>query len=383
MVCVSSNPPYLNSRDQHYMTLEVTWFEYDIEMRMFIYLYSDGKRWWSNEIRVYNGQPYPNSDWVYFYGKFFDTPVGQAFTQSDQFAISAPDSKTNNAPVTLSFSNVKFAAFLNYFKQTTPTPTPLLTLTPTPPPAGRLSFTLSDTNGAPVRKGVKIFAKSADQNEFVLLGQTETNSNGAGDIWIENIYLNKPWSLYAQTSSHLLRLMNSNIFPIWFSPGKTVDVKFDKLIPGDIYITEGQNRQDGVINNFDVATLYAAWVDIRTQTGGEKTGFGALLDPQITGPADLNADGVVNNRDLAILFSNFGKQGDNPNSQKTPPPLTPQYCKKSSHSPSLYLFYLLPREYLRQNYLCKPKNPNSNWVKRLPWPSFFPVVRAPWEPILF
>lgn len=116
--------------------------------------------------------------------------------------------------------------------------------------------------------------------------------------------------LYAQTPSHLLRDMNVNISPIWFSPGKTVDGKFDKLIPGDIYITESQNRQDSVINNFDVAALYSAWVDISTQTDSEKTGFGALLDPKITGPADLNADGVVNNRDLAILFSNFGKKGD-------------------------------------------------------------------------
>ena len=195
------------------------------------------------------------------------------------------------------------------FVQVMPSRYCLPTPTPTPPPVGRLSFTLSDTNGVPVRKAVKIFARSTDQNEFILLGQTETNINGAGDIWIKNIYLSKPWALYAQTSSHLLRYMNVNIFPIWFSSAKTVDVKFDKLTPGDIYIIESQNRQDGVINSFDVAALYAAWVDIKTQTGGEKVGFAALL-PQITEPADLNADGVVNNRDLAVLFSNFGKRGD-------------------------------------------------------------------------
>lgn len=135
MVCVHSNPPGLNSQGQHYMTLEVTWFEYDIEMRMFIYLYSDGQRWWSNEIRVYNGQLYPNTEWVYFYGKFFDTPVGQAFTQSEQFRLSAPDPKTNG-PVTLSFSNVRFAAFLNYFNPTpTPKPSPKPSYSPYPRPS--------------------------------------------------------------------------------------------------------------------------------------------------------------------------------------------------------------------------------------------------------
>ena len=135
MVCVHSDSPDPYPQGLHYMTLEVNWFEHDIEMRMNIYLFSDGQRWWSNEIRVYNGQPYPNSEWVTFYGKFFDTPVGQAFTQSEQFTLSAQDSKTNG-PVTLSFSNVRFATFLNYFNPT-PTstsfpPSPSPTLSPSP-----------------------------------------------------------------------------------------------------------------------------------------------------------------------------------------------------------------------------------------------------------
>lgn len=125
MICVSSNPPnFWSSQGLHYMTLEVTWYEYDIEMRMFIYLYSDGSNWWSNEIRVYNGQPYPNTEWVYFYGKFFVTPVGQAFTQSQRLTFTGKDHITGG-PVELRFANVKFQAFLNYFKPT-PTPTPNL-----------------------------------------------------------------------------------------------------------------------------------------------------------------------------------------------------------------------------------------------------------------
>lgn len=123
MVCVHSNPPSLTSSGLNYMTLEVQWYEDDIEMRMFIYLYSDGKRWWSNEIRVYNGQAQPNTDWVYFKGKFFDTAIGQSFNQTSQFSLSAADPKNNNSPVTLRFSNLRFEAFKDYFK-VIPTPLP-------------------------------------------------------------------------------------------------------------------------------------------------------------------------------------------------------------------------------------------------------------------
>ncbi|HWS48959.1 MAG TPA: dockerin type I repeat-containing protein [Candidatus Methanoperedens sp.] len=122
-ICVHSNPPYLMDNGQYYMTLEVVWYENDIEMRMFVYLYSDGQRWWSNEIRVYNGQAQPNTEWVYFYGRFFDAPVGQSFKQSGQFLLNAADPKNGNSPVTLSFSNLEFKAFANFvFQKITPTP---------------------------------------------------------------------------------------------------------------------------------------------------------------------------------------------------------------------------------------------------------------------
>lgn len=150
-VCVHSNPPYLMDNGLYYMTLEVVWFENDIEMRMFVYLYSDGKRWWSNEIRVYNGQAQPNTEWVYFYGKFFDALVGQSFRQSGQFLLNAADPKNGNSPVTLSFSNVKFGAFKNYFNQATPTPR-----IPTPSICGTLSYvnyveTCYDSSGSEKR----------------------------------------------------------------------------------------------------------------------------------------------------------------------------------------------------------------------------------------
>ena len=65
--------------DPSYTTLELIWTENNREMRYFIYFQSDGKTWSSNEMRTYNGQQ-PYSDWLYYYGKFFPSPIGHAFT---------------------------------------------------------------------------------------------------------------------------------------------------------------------------------------------------------------------------------------------------------------------------------------------------------------
>ena len=61
-----------------YTTLELMWTENNREMRYFIYFYADGNGWSSNEMRTYNGQQ-PDSDWLYYNGKFFQSPIGHAF----------------------------------------------------------------------------------------------------------------------------------------------------------------------------------------------------------------------------------------------------------------------------------------------------------------
>lgn len=70
---VSSDPG-----DSAYCTLEVTWHEKDVEMRLYIYFHCDGVDWWSDEFRTYNGKD--QADWIYYYGTFFESPVGTAFT---------------------------------------------------------------------------------------------------------------------------------------------------------------------------------------------------------------------------------------------------------------------------------------------------------------
>ena len=73
-VAVHSDPGWST-----YTTLELVWTENNREMRYFIYFTADGNGWWSDEMRTYNEQQ-PYSDWLYYDGKFFQSPIGQAFT---------------------------------------------------------------------------------------------------------------------------------------------------------------------------------------------------------------------------------------------------------------------------------------------------------------
>ncbi len=60
-----------------YWTLEVTWQEHGVEMRMNIYFASDGRDWWGTEIRTYDGRI--EGDWIEYHGTYFKTPLGQPF----------------------------------------------------------------------------------------------------------------------------------------------------------------------------------------------------------------------------------------------------------------------------------------------------------------
>ncbi|MES2153764.1 MAG: thrombospondin type 3 repeat-containing protein [bacterium] len=64
-----------------YTTIELIWHEHGVEMRFFAYLHSDGSVWWSDEIRVYNGAS-QGADWLFAYGDFFRTSVGQPYQTS-------------------------------------------------------------------------------------------------------------------------------------------------------------------------------------------------------------------------------------------------------------------------------------------------------------
>ena len=64
--------------DEESSTLELTWFDNGVEMRVNVYFEADAMTWWSDEVRTYDGQL--DGDWVYHYHeRLFDQPLGSAF----------------------------------------------------------------------------------------------------------------------------------------------------------------------------------------------------------------------------------------------------------------------------------------------------------------
>jgi hypothetical protein len=69
--------------DPTYRTLEIEWFEQDVEQRMNIYFAADEADWWVTEIRTYDG--FPQGEWIYYASEpepldvMFRTPRGATF----------------------------------------------------------------------------------------------------------------------------------------------------------------------------------------------------------------------------------------------------------------------------------------------------------------
>lgn len=72
---VHINPGMANPTD--YTTLEATWLENNLEMRVNAYLHSDGVEWWCDELRHYDGAV--QGEWITYQGDFFRSPVGMPF----------------------------------------------------------------------------------------------------------------------------------------------------------------------------------------------------------------------------------------------------------------------------------------------------------------
>ncbi len=76
---VGEKPILLHSDpgSSRYWTLEATWHEDGVEMRLFIYFAADDTSWWATEIRTYDGHRPAN--WIEYLGTFFKRPLGQAY----------------------------------------------------------------------------------------------------------------------------------------------------------------------------------------------------------------------------------------------------------------------------------------------------------------
>jgi hypothetical protein len=92
--------------DSEYCSLELTWQENGVEMRLFMYFSADGTDWWSDEMRTYNGEV--DGDWIYYYGEFFKSNLGTAFTDNVEF-----EDDTDTLSGIIHFDGLTLQAFLN------------------------------------------------------------------------------------------------------------------------------------------------------------------------------------------------------------------------------------------------------------------------------
>ncbi len=94
--------------DSTYCSLEITWQEHGVEMRLYIYFYADSLNWWSDEFRTYNGEQ--NAQWFYYFGEFFLSPLGEAFSGDFEFESDTSGVGTTG---TVHMEGLRLQAFLN------------------------------------------------------------------------------------------------------------------------------------------------------------------------------------------------------------------------------------------------------------------------------
>lgn len=148
----------------------------------------------------------------------------------------------------------------------------------------------------------------------VLLGKGTTNPDGSVRITVEKEFLGMPYYLFVETPLHLRKYQISNPKPIVMVPDCSGEictmeikneVRFGELVAGDIN-GDTYGKKDQIINSFDVSVLYTQWSGADETTG---SGF-SEINNKPAGNGDLNRDGVVNTRDLAIILRNYNKRGE-------------------------------------------------------------------------
>ena len=93
-----------------YQSLELTWQERGVEMRLYIYLQATSTEWSSDEVRTYDGSGGGDGTrWVYFYGEHFKSPIGNGFT-GDVDLLSS-DSDNVGVEGKVHFGNLRLLAF--------------------------------------------------------------------------------------------------------------------------------------------------------------------------------------------------------------------------------------------------------------------------------
>lgn len=96
-----------------YTTLEATWHENNVEMRMFLYFNADSQDWWLEEARIYNGQA--NGDWIYLIdnAQIYKTPIGQKYRQNTPGGWLLAHNGSADLATGVHFNSLELQGFVN------------------------------------------------------------------------------------------------------------------------------------------------------------------------------------------------------------------------------------------------------------------------------
>jgi hypothetical protein len=127
-----SDPPDPTSPNS--TTLEATWNENGVEMRLYMYFNRDSSKWWTTEMRTYDGSV--NGDWVYFknYSSFPGGLLGQNYSFSGSYFLHHNNVPNEPGNSTIYFNNLKLKAFANL----------VITSPSSPPTLGKACMTNND-----------------------------------------------------------------------------------------------------------------------------------------------------------------------------------------------------------------------------------------------
>jgi len=279
-----------------YTTLETTWEENGVEMRLFMYFSRDPStnRWRVTEIRTYNGSNPGN--WL-FYPGFEGTDAGSAYYTGNANYYS------NDGRGVVHFENLTLQLY--FAGISTPTPTPGIT----PPPTVRpfeilLKLKGVDGDGANLANATVKFVSSAlDYTLGYITPSLPMIYEGDGiyrlpfGVWSENLPAANDYSIIIKGEKHLAskfclatgqteHCSGSGQISLPVNPISKVSLDFTKmpLEPGDLY------QQDGVANGNDFKKI----INLLIKPCSTLTDQDKLV-------GDLDYNGCVNIRDAFLM----------------------------------------------------------------------------------
>lgn len=297
------------------LTLEVSWPENDVEMRLYIYFRKNvDNTWTAYDISSYNGEYY--GDWL-SYGPLPPVQIGQAFSQENVDWYST-DGKGH-----IYFENLNLLPFKNL----TPSPSPSPSINPIDWQTSDIHISADDFYVTSNNK------KYTGQSSYVTLLQMnisnshkglEITSNQQGDtlkMFIDFRIDGSVWYVYE------VRIYDSNISNSWVSyPGPFIytGLGHSNQKSGSYYFTlrdpnTGSSTQSVSFTNLRIqAFTNSTPPPSPTPKVGDVNGdghvnlidIGVLIDlydsTNPTNPrADINGDGIVNVIDIGFVIDGY------------------------------------------------------------------------------